>query len=110
MSNNSPIPVTVRILDREYQVACMENEKQPLLDSARYLDAKMKDIKGDRKVVGTDRIAVMAALNIAHEFLQMSSLQGDIGSNTTISNDALSNLQQKIELALNKYKQTELAF
>jgi len=107
MSNKNPIPVTVRILDREYQVACLEDEKQPLLDSARYLDSKMKDIKGDRKVVGTDRIAVMAALNIAHEFLQ---IRNTADNSATVSNDALSNLQQKIELALNKYKQTEMIF
>jgi len=108
MSNKNPIPVTVRILDREYQVACLEEEKQPLLDSARYLDSKMKDIKGDRKIVGTDRIAVMAALNIAHEFLQIKNNSNS--GNANISNDALNSLQQKIELALNKYKQTELAF
>ena len=107
MNTKSPIPVTVRILDREYQVACLEEEKQPLLDSARYLDSKMKDIKGDHKVVGTDRIAVMAALNIAHEYLQIKNTHGD---SANISNDALSSLQQKIELALNKYKQTEFAF
>jgi len=107
MSTKNSIPVTVRILDREYQVACLENEKQPLLDSARYLDSKMKDIKGDHKVVGTDRIAVMAALNIAHEYLQIKNNNSD---SANVSSDALNSLQQKVELALNKYKQTELAF
>jgi cell division protein ZapA len=106
MNNDEPIPVTVRILDREYQVACREEERQPLLDSARYVDSKMKDIKGDRKVVGTDRIAVMAALNIAHEYLQCKNNRV---SSPAAPSERLNNLQEKVEMALNRYKQTELA-
>lgn len=106
MKEDDPISVTVRILDREYQVACRENEKQTLLDSARYVDSKMKDIKGDRKVVGTDRIAVMAALNIAHEYLQCINNSGSTG---VMPNERLNRLQEKVELALNRYKQTERA-
>lgn len=62
-------PVTVRILDKEYQVACSENERQALLESAELLNSKMREIRAAGKVVGLDRIAVMAALNLSHEVL-----------------------------------------
>ncbi len=62
--------VKVRILDQEYTVACPEDAKNDLLQSADYVDRKMREIRQGGKVVGTDRIAVMAALNIAHELLE----------------------------------------
>lgn len=62
--------VTVRILDKEYQIACPEDERTALLQSADYLNRRMKEIRDSGRVVGLDRIAVMAALNLAHEFLQ----------------------------------------
>lgn len=67
MSNTS---VTVRILDKEYQVACPEEEKAALLESADLLNKRMKAIRDSGKVVGLDRMAVMVALNLAHELLQ----------------------------------------
>ena len=63
-------PVTVRILEREYRVICSEEERNSLLASAAYLSKKMKKIRDGGKIIGTDRIAVMAALNITHELLQ----------------------------------------
>jgi cell division protein ZapA len=62
-------PVTVRILDKEYQVACTEDERLALLESAELLNSKMREIRAAGKVVGLDRIAVMAALNLSHEVL-----------------------------------------
>lgn len=62
--------VKVRILDQEYTVACPEGAKNDLLQSADYVDRKMREIRQGGKVVGTDRIAVMAALNLAHELLE----------------------------------------
>lgn len=59
----------VTIMGREFRVACPEDEKQALLDSVSYLDKKMREIRDAGKVVGVERIAIMAALNIAHEFL-----------------------------------------
>ena len=61
--------VTVRLLDKEYQVACPEDEREALLESADMLNRKMKEIRDSGKV-GVDRIAVMAALNLCHEMLQ----------------------------------------
>lgn len=62
--------VSVRILEKEYQVSCPASERTDLLDSAELLNAKMREIRDSGKVVGLDRIAVMAALNIANEVLK----------------------------------------
>ena len=61
--------IEVTILDRQYRVACPDGERENLMASVAYLDQKMREIKESGKIAGTDRIAVMAALNIAHEFL-----------------------------------------
>jgi cell division protein ZapA len=95
-------PVIVRILDKEYQVACRDEERETLLNSAQYLDRKMKEIRDSRKVIGTDRIAVMAALNIANDLLQCQS-QGGNGDGVN-----LKGLQDKVEMALNRVRQMEL--
>ncbi|MGH8278070.1 MAG: cell division protein ZapA [Gammaproteobacteria bacterium] len=62
--------VTVQILDKEYQVACPEEERSVLIESAELLNRKLQEIRAAGKVVGLDRIAVMAALNLSHEILQ----------------------------------------
>ena len=64
------VPVSVKILDKDYQVACPEEERAGLVASADYLNQRMLEIRKGGKVIGSDRIAVMAALNIAHELLQ----------------------------------------
>lgn len=61
---------TIRLLDKEYTVACPEEERDGLLESARMLDAKMREIRTRGKIVGNERIVVMAALNIIFELLQ----------------------------------------
>ncbi len=76
--SNSPIAVTVTILDREYQIACANAaEEASVRDSAIYLDNKMREIRNRGNVIGIDRIAVMAALNIAHEYLELKPLQAE---------------------------------
>lgn len=59
----------VKVLDREFRVTCTDEEEPALLRAVDYLDRKMRDIRDTGKVVGVERIAVMAALNIAHELL-----------------------------------------
>jgi cell division protein ZapA len=59
----------VTILGRSYKVSCSDDEREELLEAVTYLDGKMHQIKASGKVGGTERIAVMAALNIAHEYL-----------------------------------------
>jgi cell division protein ZapA len=62
--------VTIRILEKEYNVACPTEEKSALLASAELLNNKMREIRDSGKVVGLDRVAVMAALNLANELLR----------------------------------------
>ncbi len=62
--------VSIRILEKEYQVACPADEKADLMASAELLNQKMREIRDSGKVIGLDRVAVMAALNMANELLQ----------------------------------------
>jgi len=72
--------IEISILERNYKIACEEGEREALLEAVAYLDGKMGEIKSAGKVNGTDRIAVMAALNIAHELLSTKLGNGfDIG-------------------------------
>ncbi len=64
--------VSIRILGKEYQVACPVQEKADLLAAADLLNKKMQDIRDSGKVLGLDRVAVMAALNMANELLKRS--------------------------------------
>ena len=61
----------INIMGREFRVACPEDEQKGLLDAVEYLNHKMHQIRDDGKVVGLERIAIMAALNIAHELLSI---------------------------------------
>ena len=65
--------VTIRILEKEYHVACPAEEQPALIASAELLNRKMREIRDGGKVVGLDRVAVMAALNLANEYLKAKS-------------------------------------
>jgi len=69
MSAKKSNALDVMILDREFKVACPDDEKAELLEAVGYLDKKMREIRDAGKVASTERIAIMAALNIAHELL-----------------------------------------
>ena len=92
MSNET---ITVRILDQEYQVACPPDERQALLDSAHLLNERMKVIRGSSSVVGLERMAVMAALNLSHELLQARQATG-----MSASHADLQRLNDKIDKSL----------
>jgi len=62
--------VSLQILDREYVVGCAQDERDSLIDAARLLDSKMRDVRGSNRMAAIDRIAILAALDIAHELLQ----------------------------------------
>ena len=83
--------VSVRILDKEYQVACPANERTNLLDSAEILNDKMREIYDSGRIVGLDRIAVMAALNMANDLIHASArdqeLEGSISNRLKIISD-----------------------
>ena len=68
-------PVSVRVLDREYTVGVGEDERDSLASAARALDARMREIRGSNKMVALDRLAVLAALNLAHDLEQLRSAQ-----------------------------------
>jgi len=74
MKDGRPIEVTV--LDRTLKIACKEDEKADLLNAVEYLDAKMREIKANSKVLSAERVAIMAALNIAHELLSTRRASG----------------------------------
>ncbi len=69
MSNSKTSSLDVTILDREFRVACPDDERAELLDAVAYLDKKMREIRDAGKIASVERIAIMAALNIAHELL-----------------------------------------
>ncbi|HSX71827.1 MAG TPA: cell division protein ZapA [Pseudomonas sp.] len=74
--------VTVHILDKEYCIACPADERANLESAARYLDGKMREIRSGGKVIGADRIAVMAALNITHDLLHKQQRLDEEASST----------------------------
>ena len=96
--------VSVRLLDREYQIACPADERSDS-PTAEYLDAKMREVRDSGKVVGLDRVAVISALNIANELIKLRRNGGsgdiDIGAR-------LRGLRERVESALEKGQQLEL--
>jgi cell division protein ZapA len=96
--------VIVKLLNKEYQVACPPGQEQALLQSAKYLDQQMQAIRGSGKVIGLERIAVMASLNISHELLQQSGGE----KATELSNGQVKKLSDKIDGALQKFSQLEI--
>lgn len=99
------VRVSVRILEKEYQVACLPEERSELLDSAEHLNSKMREIRDAGNIVGLDRIAVMAALNLAHELLKVRG-RGD-AADTDVS-QRIRQLRERVEGALTRGKQLEL--
>lgn len=90
--------VFVKILDKEYQVACPPREKDALMQAAHNLDERMRDIRSGGTVIGLERIAVMAALNLSHELLETKDQVRDAGPD----DQALQRLSDKVDQALGK--------
>ncbi len=90
-------PVTLIIMGKEYKIVCDEDEQDELIHSAHQLDIQMRKMRDSGKIAAPDRIAVMAALNLAHE-LQMVKSQNDLLSNRL--SECLVKLNQKIENVL----------
>lgn len=102
---NNARQVTVQILDKEYRVACGPEEEQALFEAARYLSKKMQEIRDRGRVIGIDRIAVMAALNLAHDLLQCQA--GSMQDSESVA-ARIHTLRGKVERAINKSRQMEL--
>ncbi|WAJ38019.1 cell division protein ZapA [Pseudomonas sp. GOM7] len=89
--------VTVHILDKEYCIACPPEEHANLESAARYLDGKMREIRTTGKVIGADRVAVMAALNITHDLLhKQQRLDMDANSTRKQVRDLLDRVDQAL--------------
>jgi len=92
--------LNIKIMDKDYRVACPADQQASLQDSARFLNDRLNDIKDKGSIIGTERIAIMAALNLAHELL---------GTHESVDeyNDVdvrMMNLQKKIDIALRDIK------
>lgn len=96
MKSHNSKGINVSILGRDFAVACPDDEQQALLDAARYLDNAMKDIQKSGKVIGSERCAIMAALNITNDLLKLRSATQ--GAEQVASK--LNALQDKIDNAL----------
>lgn len=103
--SNSSSQVSVRILDKEYQVACPPDERTDLLDSAEVLNAMMAEIRDSGRVVGLDRIAVMAALNMANDLLHAQArdrlIEGDLSAR-------LKSISDRVDSVLSGSQQLDL--
>ena len=103
--DNSSDGITIHILDKEYMISCSEEERHDLQRSADYLDTKMREIRDSGKIIGTDRIAVMAALNISHELLNQD---GSTASTDASVGTRIRSIQEKIDDALYRSRQLEI--
>lgn len=98
-------PVTINILDKEYRVSCMPGERDALVNSASFLNGKMKEVRDTGKVIGMDRISIMAALNITHDLLKYKGRVEDFEQHAA---PQLQALQHKIDAMLEKGRQLEI--
>ena len=104
-SSQDRAQISLRIMEKEYVVACPYEERSALLDAGEFLNARMREIRDSGKVVGHDRIAVMVALNLANELLRLKNrdakLEGEVAPR-------LRAMRERVEGALEKGQQLEL--
>jgi cell division protein ZapA len=105
LSETPAARVSVRILEKEYQFTCAVDERAALLDSAEYLNSEMKKIRDSGKVIGLDRIAVMAALNMANELLRLRARDENPAADAV---GRVRMLRERIESTLERSQQLEL--
>jgi cell division protein ZapA len=105
MTEDETARVSVRLLDKEYQVACSISERPDLIQAAELLNRRMREIRDSGKVVGLDRIAVMAALNLANELQKGRNTQNDF---MHAASERLRALRQRIESSAEGGHQLEL--
>lgn len=101
--NNSS--VQVKILDKEYHINCPPSDQEALVKSARYLDESMRKVKERGNIHGSEKVAVMAALNITYELLQKNRL---INETRRVNGEFFKDLETKIDVVLLKGRQLEI--
>jgi cell division protein ZapA len=97
MSSAESQPVALRLIDREFLIGCAPEEREGLLEAANYLDRKMRELRANAKAPGFDRLAVLAAISVTHEFLALRK-QHD-GQEQKLS-EGLAGLRRKLDAAL----------
>ena len=97
-------PVTIRILDKDYMVAGPLGEQDALIASARRVDREMRKIRDSGKVLGSDRIAVMVALNLAHELMHGKQQHAQPAAVSPETTERLQQLQQRMDTVLDRHK------
>lgn len=97
--------LTVKILDREFRVSCPLEEQQHLRDSAEFLDQRMREIRDTGRVIGVDRIAMMAALNLTSELLSHENVNLEAQQSV---NNAIDRMSDKIDQVLHKTESLDL--
>lgn len=90
-------PVALRLIDREFLIACAPEEREGLLEAAGYLDRKMRELRANAKTPGFDRLAVLAAISVTHEFLALRKQHSGADQSVT---DRIASLRRKLEAAL----------
>jgi cell division protein ZapA len=95
--NKKSQPVSLNIMGKEYRIACDEEEQEDLIYSAQKLDVQMRKMRDSGKITGPDRIAVMAALNLAHELQMMKNKNAELNQKLS---ESLAKLSHKIENVL----------
>jgi len=105
MSDAPVSRVSVRLLEKDYQFTCAPDERSALLDSAEYLNTEMRKIRDTGKVIGLDRIAVMAALNMANELLKARARDAALDTGVV---QKLRHLRDQVDAALERGQQLDL--
>ena len=98
-------PINISILDKDYKVACPPGEQSALLESARFLDLKMREVRDSGTIMGSERIAVITALNMANDLLRTSNLDKEVGAELP---PRLKDLETKISRVLEQARQMEI--
>jgi cell division protein ZapA len=101
------ITTHIEILGKQYPVRCAESEVESLQQAAAYLNKQMLDVQESGKVINLERIAIIAALNITHQFLQVGAQQTSLMSKI---NQRVAQLQHKVDVAMGRAAQTELVY
>jgi cell division protein ZapA len=96
--------LTLRILDKEYRVSCPPEERESLIAAARELNERMRDMRDSAKVLGAERMAVMAALNVIHEREQIASRQFGVLDS---AREAVDRLESKLDAAIGRRDSTQ---
>jgi cell division protein ZapA len=106
MTDNT-VSTTIEILGKPYPIRCPESELQSLQKAAEYLHKKMTEVQESGKAINLERIAIITALNIAYQFLQIDEQKNSFMGKV---NQRITNLQDMLDTVMNKSLQTELIY